>query len=98
MVDVHTLKVGDHVTLVKACQSRQGGWHNSWVHDMDSAIGCAGVVRQINWDVTSNSGQGIAVDFSDVMCFRYPPEALELAVLTGEVRDAPRGVYCRQNC
>ena len=74
-----TFKDGDHVRIVRRVDFEEG-WHNTWVPDMDSAIGEEGTVKG------TPDCAGVFVWRKGRVDRRFPPSALEL------VTDEPKKV------
>lgn len=63
-----TLKVGDRVRILHSKNSKEAGWDNEWVEEMDEKIGKAGTIREI---------RAAGVYFNE-FGYGYPPSVLEL--------------------
>ena len=48
-------KVGDRVTIIKACKDQEFGWQNSWVFQMNQYVGRTGIIC----DLSDMFGHGI---------------------------------------
>lgn len=62
-----TFNVGDKVKITRAAKTRENGWYNSWVHDMDKAVGKIGTVERRDY-------YGVQVNIPGVNGTYYYPE------------------------
>lgn len=62
-----TFNVGDKVKITRTAKNRENGWHNSWVPDMDKAVGKIGTI--VNRDY-----YGVQVNIPGVYGHYYYPE------------------------
>lgn len=64
-------KVGDVVTVTHKVPSKDLGWNNPWIEDMDEFVGDVGVIEGILVDY------GVRIDFGKTLKYYFPPQALK---------------------
>lgn len=71
--NISKFQVGDKVKITRKANSRENGWNNIWISDMDSAVGKVGTVTEVTqW--------GIGVNVPGIRGFyQYPEFVLEVA-------------------
>jgi Mind bomb SH3 repeat domain len=73
-------KVGDRVRILRKVRSHARGWENSWISEMDKAVGKIGQVTY----VSSGRAHDVNVKVPEAGDWGYPDFALKLVVKTSK--------------
>jgi hypothetical protein len=67
------IRIGTRVTVVRAAETRELGWDNSWVSGMSAFVGKTGTV------MVPDSGSGYRIKFKDDVTYQFPFFTLQIA-------------------
>lgn len=72
---IPTFKVGDRVRVLRKVKDHARGWENSWVDEMDKAVGKIGTVMSVNYNHFNHDIQVYVPEVGDD--FGYPDFVLK---------------------